>query len=338
MDDPDYYKNHMAHIRIIRRNRELLARINQQQPPAPPAPAPQDGQQLPAPLVPPPAVAPPLPPVAQQDIIQLPEALQAAQLQTPEVQDIQEEVPPNVLPPPPPRKTQQRFLPTPPEVKRTNLSDSLEDQEEAIIVPVIFQDTPVLVSPSAPVNTVPAEDKTSPSTSDGWFLPSAASTPGSGIITVHDSPDSFHSLSDQDSQTIVQTPDSTPSQSSSTLPQKKKSSSSAAKLFQEFQGAAQAVALTITKPPELPIPQAPTVVSPCPRHGRTIDFGVTSLEELNQRECTCPPELPPTRDPTDSLPPVPPEKPEESRPHTRQRGVPKGHYNPITQVFTKKKK
>ena len=327
--DEDYYRTHMAHIRIIRRNRALFARLQQQQ--LQPAPPPV------APPAPPPAVPPPPPPLAQEVLPQLPQLLQDVQLHTPEVPEPQEEVPPpppRPLPPPP-VKSQKRNLPTPPEVRRTNLSDSLEE-ESPIVVPVVFEATPTPNPSGTPAQTAATEDKTSPINPDVWVPPSSTSTPCSGVISVNDSPDSFHSLSDQESQTLVVTPDSTSPQSSSASSQKKTSSSSAVQLFQEFQGAAQAVALSITKPPEPPVPRAPEATSPCPRHGTVLDFSHTSLIEADRRQCTCPPNLPPTRDPTSSLPPVPP--PPEPRPNTRQRGVPSGHYNPITQVFIKKKK
>ena len=210
------------------------------------------------------------------------------------------------------------------------------EEEQPIVVPVVFEVTPKPSPSSTTAHTAIPEDKTSPITPDVWLPPSSTSTPCSGVISVNDSPDSFHSLSDQESQTLIETPDSTPLQSSSASLQKKTPSSSPIQLFQEFQGAAQTVALSITKPPEPTVPRAPEATSPCPRHGTVIDFGQTTVAKADQRDCTCPPRLPPTRDPTSSLPPVPP--PPEPRPNTRQRGVPTGHYNPITQVFIKNKK
>ena len=47
----------------------------------------------------------------------------------------------NFPPPPPPVKVPCINLPTPPEVRRTNLSDSLEE-ESPIVVPVVFEATP----------------------------------------------------------------------------------------------------------------------------------------------------------------------------------------------------
>ena len=153
-------------------------------------------------------------------------------------------------------------------------------------MPVIFQDDPILASTSAPAKVPAAMDKTTPSLQDVWPLPSTASTPGSGVETVHDSPDSFHSLSDQDSHTILHSRQRTP-QSSSASSKKKKSPSSVVQLYQDFQGAAQAVALQITRPPEPPVPRDPSVVSQCPRHSTMIDFIQYSLEEINKRPFKC---------------------------------------------------
>ena len=94
--DPDYYQQHWAHIRIIRRNRELMNRIQQQQHPVQPQP-PQDVPAVPQPP-PPPMVVPPPPPAIQQDLAHLPQVLQAAQLHTPDIQDAQEQVP-NIVQP-----------------------------------------------------------------------------------------------------------------------------------------------------------------------------------------------------------------------------------------------
>ena len=199
---------------------------------------------MPAPPPPPPIVVPPPPPVVQQDLLQLPQVLQAVQLNTPNIHETQEQDPQLVQPPPLPVKINPRNLPTPQEVKRTNLSDSLNLEEEEVIVPVIFQDDPILASTSTPAEVPAAMDKTTPLLADVWPLPSAASSSASGVETVHDSPDSFHSLSDQDSNTILHTPDNAPSQSSSASSKKKKSSSSVVQLFQDFQSAAQSVALT----------------------------------------------------------------------------------------------
>ena len=338
--DPDYYQQHWAHIRIIRRNRELINRIQQQQHPVQPQP-PQDVPAVPQPP-PPPIVVPPPPPAIQQDLAHLPQVLQAAQLHTPDIQDAQEQVPHIVQPPPPPVKINPRNLPTPPEVKRTNLSDSLSlEEEEEVIVPVIFQDDPIMASTSNPAIVPAAMDKTPPIPPDVWPPPSAASTPASGVETIHDSPDSFHSLSDQDSSTILHTPDNVPPQSSLATAKKNKSSTSVVQLFQEFQGAAHQVALKITKPQDPPVPRDPEVLSPCPKHGTVVNFSLSNLQELNQRKCTCPTEpgpteLPPTRNPDSTLPPLPLQ--EQPRPNTRNRGVPQGHYNPITQVFKRKSK
>ena len=341
--DPDYYQQHWVHIRIIRRNRELMNRIQQQQHPVQPPP-PQDVPAVPPPPPPPPPppmVVPPPPPAIQQDLAQLPQVLQAAQLHTPDIQDAQEQVPNIVQPPPPPVKINPRNLPTPPEVKRTNLSDSLNlEEEEEVIVPVIFQDDPTTASTSDPA-TPAATDKTPPILPDVWPPPSAASTPASGVETIHDSPDSFHSLSDQDASTILHTPDNAPPQSSLATAKKSKSSSSVVQLFQDFQGAAQQVALKITKPQDPPVPRDPEVLSPCPKHGTVVNFSLSNLQEIDQRKCTCPTEpgpteLPPTRNPDSTLPPLPLQ--EQQRPNTRQRGVPQGHYNPITQVFKRKSK
>ena len=341
--DPNFYQQHWAQIRIIRRNRELMNRIQQQQHPVQPPP-PQDVPAVPPPPPPPPPppmVVPPPPPAIQQDLAQLPQVLQAAQLHTPDIQDAQEQVPNIVQPPPPPVKINPRNLPTPPEVKRTNLSDSLSlEEEEEVIVPVIFQDDPTMASTSDPA-TPAATDKTPPILPDVWPPPSAASTPASGVETIHDSPDSFHSLSDQDASTILHTPDNAPPQSSLATAKKSKSSSSVVQLFQDFQGAAQQVALKITKPQDPPVPRDPEVLSPCPKHGTVVNFSLSNLQEIDQRKCTCPTEpgpteLPPTRNPDSTLPPLPLQ--EQQRPNTRNRGVPPGQYNPITQVFKKKSK
>ena len=290
--DPDYYQQHWAQIRIIRRNRELMNRIQQQQQPVQPPP-PQDVPAVPQPP-PPPIVVPPPPPAIQQDLAHLPQVLQAAQLHTPDIQDAQEQVPNIVQPPPPPVKINPRNLPTPPEVKRTNLSDSLNlEEEEEVIVPVIFQDDPTTASTSDPA-TPAATDKTPPILPDVWPPPSAASTPASGVETIHDSPDSFHSLSDQDASTILHTPDNAPPQSSLATAKKSKSSSSVVQLFQDFQGAAQQVALKITKPQDPPVPRDPEVLSPCPKHGTVVNFSLSNLQEIDQRKCTCPTEPGPT--------------------------------------------
>ena len=111
--DPDYYQRHWAHIRIIRRNRELMNRIQQQHHPVQPQP-PQDAPAVPVPP-PLPIVIPPPPPAIQQDLVQLPQVLQAVQLNTPDIQEIQEQDPQLVQPPPPPVKINPRNLPTPPE-------------------------------------------------------------------------------------------------------------------------------------------------------------------------------------------------------------------------------
>ena len=144
--DKQYFQSHMAHMKIIIKNREILAQLQQCQHLAPKDHILQRKQDPLVPPLPPPIVVPPPPPqivvipqlpVAHQDIQQLPEVLQVIQLHIPQVQEIQEQVPPIPPPPPPPVKLQTLGLPTPPEVKRTNLSDSLE-QEEEIIIPVIF--------------------------------------------------------------------------------------------------------------------------------------------------------------------------------------------------------
>ena len=178
------------------------------------------------------------------------------------------------------------------------------------------------------------KEKTPPSKPDGSFNPSTTWTPCSGVSTVKDDlPDSFHSLSDHEDQTIVQTPDSTTPQSSSASFQRNMSSSGASKLYQEFQQAAQSVALNITKPTDRPVPKALSAISPCPRHCQVFDFSATSTKEINKLPFKCPPPLPPKRDSTSSLPPLPLK---ETRPNTHQRGVAKGHFDPSTQMFKKK--
>ena len=74
--DQQYFQNHMAHIRIMRRHRDILAHLHQH--PAPQDQVPQEELNPPVPPVSPPIVAPPpqivvmpQPPVAQQDIQQL---------------------------------------------------------------------------------------------------------------------------------------------------------------------------------------------------------------------------------------------------------------------------
>ena len=142
--------------------------------------------------------------------------------------------------------------PTPLEVKRTNLTDSFEEE---IIVPVIVEEetttVPIMEDPiphNPLLETTIVMEKTLPLVPDVPFNPSSDSTPFSGVSVVSDdSPDSFHSLSDQDSQTLVHTSDSTTPQSSSVTKEKKKSPSIAQQLYQECQDAAQSVALDITK-------------------------------------------------------------------------------------------
>ena len=163
--DQQYFQNHMAHIRIIRRNKEILFRLQQHQHPPPQDQNSKGGQDPSVPPVLPPIVVPPLPPqivvmpqppVAHQDIHQLPEVLPAVQLQTPQVQENQEQVPQIPPPPPPPVKVHPLDLPIPAEVKRTNLSDSFEqEEEEKIIVPVIFdEEVPMATSTSTQVGQV----------------------------------------------------------------------------------------------------------------------------------------------------------------------------------------
>ena len=94
------------------------------------------------------------------------------------------------------------------------------------------------------------------------------------------------------------------------------SSSGASKLYQEFQQAAQSVALNITKPTDRPVPKALSAISPCPRHCQVFDFSATSTKEINKLPFKCPPPLPPKRDSTSSLPPLPLR---DTRPNTCQK-------------------
>ena len=168
------------------------------------------------------------------------------------------------------------------------------------------------------------KEKTRSSVSDVSFNPSSASTPCSDVSVVcDDSLDSFHSLSDQDSQTLDHKSDSTTPQSSSVTQDKKKSPSIAQQLYQEFQSTAQSVALDITKvsvsqplhPPQEVTKQAPSIKSPCQKHGKVFNFSAAFQAEIlayNSFPFTCNPRLPPKRDPASSLPPVTPAK---SRPN-----------------------
>ena len=178
------------------------------------------------------------------------------QLHTPEVPQQQEEAQGVLQPPPPPQKLAKNNLPMPPEVRHTNLEDSLN--EDPIVQTASKASTSKTIQPPPPEGA-PVQNNAPPAYPDNLVLPSA-STPSSGVETVkNDSSDgSFHSLSTSQVQTDSTTPHC-PIEASST----NSSAPSTAKLFlQDFNQTAKNLALDITK----------VVVSDSPRQRKEVSL------------------------------------------------------------------